>query len=315
MTDRIPRTDRAVEFRAQPPQTRSGDTRDGDHRLTRGRYHVSELLGHGGLAEVYLAHDTVLDRQVAIKVLRAERLHEPGMVDRFQQEAETIAGLDHPGIVSVLDFGDNFVTDPQSDLVGRPYIVMEYLDGATLQARLNEQTSAPAALSVDEALRIMSQVLASLAYGHGQGVVHGDVTATNVMLTTTGLVKLIDFGSSAQVVTEKGATMPLAHDATLRYVPPERAQGELFDARADLYSAGCLLYELLTGRTPFAGPSPVDLAHQHVHQQPEPPSTYRQQIDPELDAVVLRSLAKSPKARHQSAQDFLNELCATCYDR
>jgi len=289
-------------------QQRAVDYRTGGH--IGERYRVSQLLGRGGMAEVYLARDIILNRKVAIKILRPERVDEPGMIERFQREARSVANLDHPGIVSILAAGDSLVSAPESNLLDRPYIVMEYIKGHTVRSLLKDQTSTSSPLSIDRAIQITSKVLSALGYSHDHRVVHGDVTATNVMLTTKGEVKLIDFGSSAQVVTEAGATMPLAHDATLRYVSPERAQGELFDTRADLYSAGCLLYELLTGRTPFEGSSPVDLAYQHVHQRPKPPSRYRSQVGPKLDAVVLRALAKAPDARHHSAAHLRGELAA-----
>lgn len=309
MIDRTQLTEDSHDDPDSQPQ-RTVDYRTGGSQHIGERYRVSKLLGRGGMAEVYLARDVILHRKVAIKILRPERVDEPGMIDRFQREARSVANLDHPGIVSILAAGDSLVSDPESDLVNRPYIVMEYINGRTVHTLLKEQSHVSTPLDIDKALQITSKVLSALGYSHGHRVVHGDVTATNVMLTTKGEVKLIDFGSSAQVVTEAGATMPLAHDATLRYVSPERAQGELFDTRADLYSAGCLLYELLTGRTPFEGSSPVDLAYQHVHQRPQPPSRYRSQISPKLDAIVLRSLAKVPEARHDSAEHLRSELAA-----
>lgn len=294
---------------ALPQQTRHRESWI-DRQLTiADRYRVQQLVGRGGMAEVYLSCDTILKRPVAIKILRPERIHEPGMIQRFRQEARAMAGLTHPGIVTILDAG-TLATDLSRNSAGRPYIVMEYLNGVTLRKLLCKYPAETRRFDVNEALRVIKAVLNTLAYSHSEGVVHGDVTAANVMITADRDVKLIDFGSSSHLVTDADATMPLALDATMRYVSPERLQGELFDTRADVYSAGCILYELLSGRTPFEGSSPVDLAYQHVYEQPKAPSMYNSNISAALDQVVLRALAKRPDLRHASAEHFRRYLSA-----
>lgn len=269
------------------------------------RYQVGELIGRGGMADVHLARDVNLGRAVAIKTPRADRTSEPGLVERFRREGRTGARLEHPSIVSVLGTGDDEVSTSHRGGGRCAYIVMEHVDGVTLRTLVG----AGGGLKVDEALRITGDILCALTYAHEQGVVHGDVTATNVMLSTDGAVKLMDFGSSHAVTgSDMGETQSV--DVTPAYVSPERAQGLAIDTRADLYSMGCVLYELLTGRALFAGDSAVDLAYRHVHEEPQPPSTHRPEIGAELDAVVLRALAKAPGARYQSALEFRVDLLA-----
>lgn len=283
---------------------------DGDPRRPAERYQVGELIGHGGMAEVHLARDVDMDRVVAIKTPRADRISEPGLVERFRREGRTAAQLEHPSIVSVIGNGDGDGADaPRRGEVHHPYLVMEHVSGVTLRTLVGEGTG----LQVDEALRITGDILSALRYTHEQGVVHGDLTTTNVMLSTDGDVKLMDFGSS-HTITGSDRTTTQSSDVTPAYGSPERVQGRTSDTRADLYSVGCVLYELLTGRAPFEGDSPVDLAYRQVHEAPRPPSTHRRDIGPRLDAVVLRALSKVPEARYQSALEFRVDLLAAGFD-
>lgn len=289
----------SIELKQSPAQQHAVDRRLSD------RYQVEKLLGRGGMANVHLARDTYLDRMVAIKTPRWDRMSHPGLVEQFRREGRAAVGLKHPGIVSILSRGDEEVTDPDGNQVQRPYMVMEYVTGATLQSLVREE----AGLAVEKALTITDEILATLSYTHAQGVVHGDLTATNVMLSAEGNVKLMDFGSSHTFTSADSDTTQII-SVTPAYGSPERNQGLASDARSDLYSAGCVLYQLLTGRVPFVGDSRVDLAYRHVYEAPQPPSTYRSAIGPHLDTVVMRALAKSPDDRYQSAQAFRQDLLA-----
>lgn len=282
--------------------------RDGHPAPFRKRYQLDELIGTGGMSQVHLARDVNLDRWVAIKTPRADRMGHPGLIERFREEGRTVARLEHPSIVSVLSAGDSQITGLHG---GRPapYIVMEHVDGVTLQTLVRTGD----AVDLDEALRITADVLSALRYIHERGIVHGDITSTNVMLSSEGDVKLMDFGSS-HAFTGSDPQVTQSIEVTPAYSSPERAQGRACDVRADLYSAGCVLYELLTGCTPFVGDSPVEVAYQHVHETPQRPSTHRPEIGARLDAVVLRALAKAPGKRYQSARQFRCDLLAVRAD-
>jgi eukaryotic-like serine/threonine-protein kinase len=265
-------------------------------RLLDGRYELGGVIGRGGMAEIYRARDIRLDRIVAVKTLRDDLARDQMLQARFRREAQSAASLNHPSIVAVYDTGED-MTGP----VTVPYIVMEYVDGSTLCDLLRDGGR----LLPDRALEIVDGVLDALGYSHRNGIVHRDIKPGNVMVTRTGGVKVMDFGiarslSSSQVsVTRTGQVI-----GTVQYLSPEQARGERVDARSDLYSAGCMLYELLTGRPPFSGDSPVAMAYQHVRENPVPPS----QIDPQIprwaDAIVLKAMAKSPAGRYQSAADM-----------
>jgi serine/threonine-protein kinase len=265
------------------------------HRIG-GRYEVGELLGRGGMAEVRKGTDVRLGRTVAIKRLRTDLASDATFQARFRREAQSAASLNHPSIVSVYDTGEEMSTDGTD--VAQPYIVMEYVAGRTLRDILREGRK----ILPERALEITSGVLAALDYSHRAGIIHRDIKPGNVMLTPAGDVKVMDFGI-ARAVSDAQSTMTqtAAVVGTAQYLSPEQARGESVDSRSDVYSTGCLLYELLTGRPPFVGDSPVAVAYQHVREQASPPSTHEEDLPPELDAIVMKALAKKLPDRYQSA--------------
>ena len=243
-----------------------------------GRYEVGELLGRGGMAEVRKGTDVRLGRTVAIKRLRTDLASDATFQARFRREAQSAASLNHPSIVSVYDTGEEMSTDGSN--VAQPYIVMEYVAGRTLRDILREGRK----ILPERALEITSGVLAALDYSHRAGIIHRDIKPGNVMLTPSGDVKVMDFGI-ARAVSDASSTMTqtAAVVGTAQYLSPEQARGESVDSRSDVYSTGCLLYELLTGRPPFVGDSPVSVAYQHVREQAQPPSSLDEDLTPELD--------------------------------
>ncbi|BBA98756.1 putative serine/threonine protein kinase [Actinacidiphila reveromycinica] len=265
-------------------------------RRLGGRYELGSVLGRGGMAEVYLAHDTRLGRTVAVKTLRVDLARDPSFQARFRREAQSAASLNHPSIVAVYDTGEDYV-----DGVSIPYIVMEYVDGSTLRELLHSGRK----LLPERSLEMTVGILQALEYSHRAGIVHRDIKPANVMLTRTGQVKVMDFGI-ARAMGESGMTMTqtAAVIGTAQYLSPEQAKGEQVDARSDLYSTGCLLYELLTVRPPFVGDSPVAVAYQHVREEPQPPSVYDPEVTPAMDAIVLKALTKDPDYRYQSADEM-----------
>jgi serine/threonine-protein kinase len=269
-------------------------------RMLGRRYELGGLLGHGGMAEVYLAADTRLGRDVAIKVLRSDLARDPSFLTRFRREAQSAASLNHPMIVAVYDTGqDNGVTPPL------PYIVMEYIRGKTLRDVLQHEGR----ITSQRASEIVADVCSALEYSHRAGIIHRDIKPGNVMLTPEGAVKVMDFGiARAVAATTSTVTATAAVMGTAQYLSPEQARGENVDARSDLYSAGVLFYELLTGRPPFTGDSPVSIAYQHVREDPAPPSSLEPDLPPDLDAVVLKALAKNPDNRYQSAQEMREDI-------
>ncbi len=274
-------------------------------RLLGGRYEVGELIGRGGMAEVHIGHDTRLDRDVAIKLLRSDLARDANFLTRFRREAQSAGSLSNPEIVAIYDSGEETATESGGATVPLPYIVMEYVDGETLRAKLvREHVIAPS-----EAATIVEGVLSALAYSHRMGIVHRDIKPANVMITTTGAVKVMDFGI-ARAVADTAATMTQTQAVigTAQYLSPEQAQGLPVDARSDLYSTGCLLFELLTGRPPFIGESPVSVAYQHVGEPPQPPSSFNQDIPPAYDSITLHALVKDREQRYQSATEFRNDL-------
>ncbi len=266
-----------------------------DPRLLGGRYELGTVLGRGGMAEVRRARDQRLGRDVAVKQLRIDLASDPTFQARFRREAQAAAGLNHPNIVAVYDTGEE--TDPGSG-VQVPYIVMELVEGHTLREILRTGRQIMPA----KALEFAQGVLDALSYSHKAGIVHRDIKPANVMLTPEGQVKVMDFGI-ARAVADTSATMTqtAAVIGTAQYLSPEQARGETVDSRSDIYSAGCLLYELLVGRPPFQGDSPVSVAYQHVRENPAPPSHLDPEITPAMDAITLKALAKDPADRYQSA--------------
>ena len=269
-------------------------------RLLGGRYELDGVVGRGGMAEVYRARDIRLDRVVAVKTLREDLARDATFQARFRREAQSAASLNHPSIIAVYDTGED-MEGPENV----PYIVMEYADGRTLRDLLREDRR----LLPDRALEITDGVLRALDYSHRHGIVHRDIKPANVMLTRSAEVKVMDFGI-ARAVSDAQATMTQTAQVigTAQYLSPEQARGERVDARSDLYSTGCLLYELLTGRPPFTGDSPVAIAYQHVREHPVPPS----RVDPEIpvwaDSIVLKAMAKDPADRYQSAAEMRTDI-------
>ena len=264
------------------------------------RYDIGQVVGRGGMAEVYEGTDRRLNRRVAIKVLRPDLARDPMFQERFRREAQSAAGLNHPNIVAIYDTGEDVLNDGVSQ-VTIPYIVMEYVDGTTLRQTLQRGPR----IMPERSLEICAGILAALDYAHRHGIVHRDIKPANVMLNAHGDAKVMDFGiaramsDAATSVTATSAVM-----GTAQYLSPEQARGELVDARSDIYSTGCLLYELLTGTTPFTGESPVSIAYQHVNEAPTPPSQLDPSLSATLDAIVLHALAKQPDARYQTAAEM-----------
>lgn len=264
------------------------------------RYDVGQVIGRGGMAEVYEGTDRRLNRRVAIKVLRPDLARDPMFQERFRREAQSAAGLNHPNIVAIYDTGEDLISDGVNQ-VSIPYIVMEYVDGVTLRQMLN---NGPRILP-ERALEVIAGVLAALDYAHRHGIVHRDIKPANIMINSHGDAKVMDFGiaramsDAATSVTATSAVM-----GTAQYLSPEQARGESVDARSDIYSTGCVLYELLTSGPPFNGESPVSIAYQHVNETPKLPSSVDPSIPTTLDAITLTALAKSPASRYQTAAEM-----------
>ena len=272
------------------------------HRIG-GRYEVGELLGRGGMAEVRKGTDVRLGRTVAIKRLRTDLASDSTFQARFRREAQSAASLNDPSIVSVYDTGEEMATDGSN--VAQPYIVMEYVAGRTLRDVVRDGRK----ILPERALEITSGVLRALDYSHRAGIIHRDIKPGNVMLTPAGNVKVMDFGI-ARAVSDASSTMTqtAAVVGTAQYLSPEQARGESVDSRSDVYSTGCLLYELLTGRPPFVGDSPVSVAYQHVREQAQPPSALDEDLTPEIDAIVMKALAKDLDERYPSAAAMKDDI-------
>jgi serine/threonine-protein kinase len=264
------------------------------------RYELGEIIGFGGMSEVHLARDLRLHRDVAVKVLRADLARDPSFYLRFRREAQNAAALNHPAIVAVYDTGEAAM--PSGPL---PYIVMEYVDGVTLRDIVHNDGPMPPR----RALEVIADACQALNFSHQHGIIHRDVKPANIMISDAGAVKVMDFGiARALADTGNSVTQTAAVIGTAQYLSPEQARGESVDARSDVYSLGCVLYEMLTGEPPFVGDSPVAVAYQHVREDPIPPSQKRSGISAELDAVVLKALTKNPDNRYQSAAEMRADL-------
>ena len=268
-------------------------------RLLSDRYELGETLGYGGMSEVHRGLDTRLGRDVAVKVLRADLARDPQFQLRFRREAQNSASLNHPAIVAVYDTGE-----VESDFGPLPYIVMEYVDGETLRDIV--KTTGP--MPQQRVIEVMADVCAALDFSHRHQIIHRDVKPANVMINNAGAVKVMDFGIARALGEGQNVTQTAAVIGTAQYLSPEQARGEAVDARSDVYAAGCVLFELLTGEPPFTGDSPVAVAYQHVREDPRRPSDLNPEIGPELDAVVLKALSKNPANRYQSAGEMRADL-------
>lgn len=274
-------------------------------RVLAGRYEVGELVGRGGMAEVHIGHDTRLGRTVAIKVLRSDLARDPSFLTRFRREAQSAAALNHPAVVAVYDTGEDIHQDASGQDVHVPFIVMEYVEGHTVRDILTDGAAVP----IEEAVEITVGVLSALEYSHHAGIVHRDIKPANVMITPTGAVKVMDFGI-ARAMADSASTMTATHAVigTAQYLSPEQARGEQVDTRSDLYSTGCMLFELLTGRPPFQGDSPVAVAYQHVGQEPQRPSEVATDVPDVLDRITLKALTKDREQRYSTAAEFRRDL-------
>ncbi|MEU7552524.1 protein kinase [Streptomyces sp. NPDC044571] len=279
--------------------------------LAGGRYQLRDLLGAGGMASVYLAYDSALDRQVAIKTLHSELGREQSFRERFRREAQAVAKLSHTNIVSVFDTGEGQVTfaSGAGDAAVMPYIVMEYVEGQPLGSVLEADIRQYGAMPADKALRVTADVLAALETSHEMGLVHRDIKPGNVMVTKRGVVKVMDFGiaramqSGVTSMTQTGMVV-----GTPQYLSPEQALGRGVDARSDLYSVGIMLFQLLTGRIPFDADSPLAIAYAHVQEEPVAPSSINRSLTPAMDALVARALKKNPNERFPTAAAMHDEV-------
>src|SRR5580765_659319 len=262
-------------------------------QVFHGRYKVVRKLGTGGMANVYLAEDQELGRRVAIKMLDDRHAQDEQFVERFRREAKNAAGLSHPNVVSIYDRG-------QAE--GTYYIAMEYLEGRTLKELLVARGPTPIPVAIDYA----RQILAALGFAHRHGVVHRDIKPHNVAVGPDGRIKVMDFGiarAGTSQMTETGSII-----GTAQYLSPEQAKGAPVGPASDIYSVGIVLYEMLTGSVPFTGDTPLEIAMKHLSATPLPPSEKRHEVPPEIDAIVLRALAKDPTARYQSAEEMDADL-------
>lgn len=276
-------------------------------RILNERYELGELIGRGGMADVYKGTDTLLGRTIAVKVLRADLARDPQFQARFKREAQAVAALNHPSIVAIFDTGEYSVPGGPGEDVRVPYIVMEFVSGRTLRDMIKAKE-----LGVEDSIGYTLGVLAALEYSHRAGIVHRDIKPANVMVCAdTGEVKVMDFGI-ARAMADSAATMTQTQAVvgTAQYLSPEQARGETVDARSDLYSAGCLLYELLTSRPPFVGDSPVSVAYQHVRETPDLASAHNPDVTEALDSVLVKALQKSRTDRFQDAAAFRRALRA-----
>ena len=269
-------------------------------RILGDRYELGAMIGTGGMSDVFIADDLRLHRQVAVKVLRSDLARDPSFVTRFNKEALSVAALNHPGIVSVYDSGKE---ETASGVM--PYIVMEYVEGKTLREIIHKGERFP----LQRAVEIVEGILTALQYSHKNGIVHRDIKPGNIMITDSGDTKVMDFGI-ARALADSGATLTSTWNivGTAQYLSPEQATGGQADARSDLYSVGCLFYELVSGKPPFSGETPVAIAYQHVSTPLTPVTEIEPSLDPTLNNFFSVALAKDPNDRYQSANAMLKDL-------
>ncbi|GLB64290.1 protein kinase [Dietzia sp. NCCP-2495] len=265
-----------------------------------GRYEIGATLGFGGMSEVHRGRDTVLGREVAVKIMRPELARDETFYQRFRREAQNSASLNHPSIVAIYDQGE----EPTAD-GSLPYIVMEIVEGDTLR----DIVRMDGPMELERALGVMADVCGALDFSHKKGIIHRDVKPANIMISRDGAVKVMDFGI-ARAVSDSSSTLTKTSSVlgTAQYLSPEQARGETVDARSDLYSAGCVLYEMVTGAPPFTGESPVAVAYQHVRETPKPPSSVNPDVSRYVDAVIMQAMAKNPENRYASAGDMRTDL-------
>ena len=277
-----------------------------NERLIAGRYRIGSLVGRGGMAEVYEGYDTRLGRTVAIKLLKSDLANDPSFEEKFRGEAQASARMAHPSIVRIYDAGEEETTDSNGNLVKTPFIIMELVKGKLLREVIHAGQ-----VDIDKAIKYVIGILSALEVSHRSGVIHRDIKPANVMISENEAVKVMDFGI-ARAVSDNSATQAATAGivGTAQYFSPEQARGETVDARTDLYSTGVILYELLAGRPPFKGESAVSVAYQHVSEMAPNPSDFNPQVTPELNAVVMRAMAKDRDERFQSAEEFREHLLA-----
>ena len=283
----------------------------GGERLLAGRYRVEQHIGRGGMAEVHVGTDTRLGRKVAIKLLKSSLANDPTFRMRFRQEAQAASRMTHPTIVRVFDAGEETVLESGGGEAQLPFIVMEFVDGKLLKDLIKDGP-----MTAQEAGHIIGGILTALEYSHRAGVVHRDIKPGNVMVTRSGQIKVMDFGI-ARAISDSSATVAQTSVilGTAQYFSPEQAKGETVDLRSDLYSTGVVLFEMLTGRAPFRGDSPIAVAYQHVSERPEVPSRINPALTEQMDAVVLRALEKDKSRRYQSAEEFREDVDAVLAGR
>ncbi|MGA1033586.1 MAG: protein kinase domain-containing protein, partial [Aquiluna sp.] len=277
-----------------------------NERLIAGRYRIGQLVGRGGMAEVYEGYDTRLGRTVAIKLLKSDLANDANFEAKFRQEAQASARMAHPSIVRIYDAGEEESTDANGNQVKTPFIIMELVKGRLLRDLIHEGK-----VDTARAVKFVAGILGALEVSHRSGVIHRDIKPANVMVGENDSVKVMDFGI-ARAVSDNSATQAATAGivGTAQYFSPEQARGDAVDARTDLYSTGIILYELLSGRPPFKGESAVSVAYQHVSEEAPLPSTHNPSVSSELDAVVARAMAKDRDERYQTAEEFREHLLA-----